>query len=106
VTTPIIIGSALMALNGQDDSEMGTTAVRKLVETLDTTFQIRCVRLISRSADANRSVFDLRPWHRGNWSYRAWHHQKSKKWNWACVTPSRPLVPVLMFRKLPDKVGW
>ena len=34
--TPIIIGSALMALNGQDDNEMGTTAVKKLVETLDT----------------------------------------------------------------------
>ena len=33
--TPIIIGSALMALNAQDDNEMGTTAVRKLVETLD-----------------------------------------------------------------------
>jgi elongation factor Tu len=33
--TPIVIGSALMALNGEDDKEMGTTAVRKLVETLD-----------------------------------------------------------------------
>merc|ERR1711939_27744 len=33
--TPIICGSALMALNGQDDNEMGTTAVKKLVETLD-----------------------------------------------------------------------
>jgi len=33
--TPIVIGSALMALNGQDDNEMGTTAVKKLVETLD-----------------------------------------------------------------------
>ncbi|MFP8965529.1 elongation factor Tu [Pokkaliibacter sp. CJK22405] len=33
--TPIIIGSALMALNGQDDKEMGVSAVRKLVETLD-----------------------------------------------------------------------
>lgn len=33
--TPIIIGSALMALEGKDDNEMGTTAVRKLVETLD-----------------------------------------------------------------------
>jgi len=33
--TPIIIGSALMALNGEDDNEMGTTAVKKLVETLD-----------------------------------------------------------------------
>ncbi len=33
--TPIIIGSARMALEGKDDNEMGTTAVRKLVETLD-----------------------------------------------------------------------
>ena len=33
--TPIVIGSALMALEGKDDNEMGTTAVRKLVETLD-----------------------------------------------------------------------
>jgi elongation factor Tu len=34
--TPIIIGSALMALEGKDDNEMGTTAVRKLVDALDT----------------------------------------------------------------------
>ncbi len=33
--TPVIIGSALMALEGKDDNEMGTTAVRKLVEALD-----------------------------------------------------------------------
>ena len=33
--TPIIIGSALMALEGKDDNEMGTSAVKKLVETLD-----------------------------------------------------------------------
>ncbi|MFT5720426.1 MAG: elongation factor Tu [Motiliproteus sp.] len=33
--TPIIPGSALMALNGQDDNEMGTTAVKKLIEALD-----------------------------------------------------------------------
>jgi len=33
--TPIVIGSALMALEGKDDNEMGTTAVKKLVETLD-----------------------------------------------------------------------
>ena len=33
--TPIIAGSALMALNGEDDNELGTTAVRTLVETLD-----------------------------------------------------------------------
>ena len=33
--TPIIPGSALMALNGEDDNEMGTTAVKTLVETLD-----------------------------------------------------------------------
>ena len=34
--TPIVIGSALMALEGKDDNAMGTSAVRKLVETLDT----------------------------------------------------------------------
>jgi elongation factor Tu len=34
--TPIIAGSALMALNGQDENELGTTAVKKLVEALDT----------------------------------------------------------------------
>ena len=33
--TPIIPGSALMALNGEDGNEMGTTAVKTLVETLD-----------------------------------------------------------------------
>ena len=33
--TPIVTGSALMALNGEDANEMGTTAVKKLVETLD-----------------------------------------------------------------------
>ena len=33
--TPIVVGSALMALEGRDDNEMGTTAVKKLVETLD-----------------------------------------------------------------------
>ena len=33
--TPIIPGSALMALEGKDDNELGTTAVKKLVETLD-----------------------------------------------------------------------
>jgi elongation factor Tu len=34
--TPIIAGSALMALNGQDEHELGTTAVKKLIEALDT----------------------------------------------------------------------
>jgi elongation factor Tu len=33
--TPIIVGSALMALEGRDDNGMGTSAVLKLVETLD-----------------------------------------------------------------------
>ncbi|WP_163836601.1 elongation factor Tu [Spartinivicinus ruber] len=33
--TPIITGSALMALEGKDDNGMGTSAVKKLVETLD-----------------------------------------------------------------------
>jgi len=34
--TPIIPGSALMALNGEDADGLGTSAVKKLVETLDT----------------------------------------------------------------------
>lgn len=33
--TPIITGSALMALEGKDDNGLGATAVKKLVETLD-----------------------------------------------------------------------
>ena len=33
--TPIICGSALMALEGKDDNNLGTTAVKTLVETLD-----------------------------------------------------------------------
>jgi len=33
--TPIICGSALMALNGEDDNGLGVTAVKTLVETLD-----------------------------------------------------------------------
>lgn len=33
--TPIIAGSALMALEGKDDNELGTTAVKKLIEALD-----------------------------------------------------------------------
>jgi elongation factor Tu len=34
--TPIICGSALMALEGKDDNELGTTAVKKLIDALDT----------------------------------------------------------------------
>ena len=33
--TPIICGSALMALNGEDENGLGVTAVKALVETLD-----------------------------------------------------------------------
>ena len=33
--TPIIVGSALMALEGKDDNELGTSAVTKLVAALD-----------------------------------------------------------------------
>ena len=33
--TPIICGSALMALEGKDDNALGTSAVKQLVETLD-----------------------------------------------------------------------
>ncbi len=33
--TPIVVGSALMALNGEDDKGMGTTAVANLIKALD-----------------------------------------------------------------------
>jgi elongation factor Tu len=33
--TPIVAGSALMALNGEDENELGTTSVKKLLEALD-----------------------------------------------------------------------
>jgi len=33
--TPIVPGSALMALNGEDENELGSTAVKKLLEALD-----------------------------------------------------------------------
>jgi elongation factor Tu len=33
--TPIIAGSALMALNGEDENGLGSTAVKTLIETLD-----------------------------------------------------------------------
>jgi elongation factor Tu len=33
--TPIVAGSALMALNGEDENELGSTAVKKLLEALD-----------------------------------------------------------------------
>ena len=47
--TPIIVGSALMALEGRDDNELGTTAVKKLVEALDLISLSQSVRLTSRS---------------------------------------------------------
>ena len=34
--TPIVVGSALMGLEGKDDDGLGTTAIEKLVEALDT----------------------------------------------------------------------
>jgi elongation factor Tu len=33
--TPIICGSALMALNGEDENELGTTSVKALIDVLD-----------------------------------------------------------------------
>lgn len=35
---PIIKGSALLALNGQDDDQLGTSAIHKLVDTMDAYF--------------------------------------------------------------------
>ncbi|QBN03233.1 elongation factor Tu [Pseudomonas aeruginosa] len=47
--TPIIIGSALMALEGKDDNGIGVSAVQKLVETWTPTFRSRFVPSTSRS---------------------------------------------------------
>ena len=46
--TPIIIGSALKALEG-DKSEIGVPAVVKLVDAMDATSRCRSVRSRSRS---------------------------------------------------------
>ena len=46
--TPIIVGSALKALEG-DTSDIGVPAVLKLVETLDPTFRSPSERLTSHS---------------------------------------------------------
>ena len=45
---PIIIGSALKALEG-DTSDIGMPAVQKLIETLMNTFPSQSVRLINHS---------------------------------------------------------
>ena len=42
--TPIIMGSALMALEGKDDNELGVSAVKTLVETLDSYIRSRSER--------------------------------------------------------------
>ena len=47
--TPIIAGSALMALNGEDDNELGTTAVRSWLKRWIATFLSQSVRLTCRS---------------------------------------------------------
>ncbi|WP_348852084.1 elongation factor Tu [Pseudomonas aeruginosa] len=72
--TPIIIGSALMALEGKDDNGIGVSAVQKLVETLDSHHIPEPVRAIDQpfpNADRRR-VLDLRPRCRGNRSCRAY----------------------------------
>ena len=42
--TPIIVGSALKALEG-DSSDIGVPSIIKLVEAMDTTFQSQSVQL-------------------------------------------------------------
>ncbi|MGU1101559.1 elongation factor Tu [Pseudomonas aeruginosa] len=51
--TPIIIGSALMALEGKDDNGIGVSAVQKLVETLDSYIPIGSALMALEGKDDN-----------------------------------------------------
>jgi elongation factor Tu len=66
--TPIIRGSALQALNGEE-GQFGVPAVLKLVETLDA-YIPEPVRAIDKPIlDANRRrILDFWSWYSGNWS--------------------------------------
>ena len=73
--TPIIVGSALKALEG-DTSEIGVPSVIKLVEALDS-----YIPEPERAIDGafllpiEDVFFDFRSWNRGDRPCRAWCHQ-------------------------------
>ena len=74
--TPIICGSALMALEGKDDNELGTTAVKTLVETLDSYIPEPERAIDGAIPDAGRGrVLYLRSRYGCYRSCRARHHQ-------------------------------
>jgi elongation factor Tu len=77
--TPIITGSALKALEG-DESEIGTRSIDKLVEALDSTFRSRSARWTAAVPDADRGrVLDLGSRHGGDGSCRARHRQGRRR---------------------------
>ena len=93
--TPIIIGSALKALEG-DKADMGEGAIFKLADALDT-YIPQPKRALGRPVpDAGgRRVLHLRSRHRG---HRAGWSAASSRWamnsrSWASSPPSRPCAP-------------
>ena len=65
--TPIIVGSALKALEG-DESDIGAPSIDKLIEALDTWIP-------EPERAGRRRILDLRSRHRRHRSYRARHRQ-------------------------------
>ena len=104
--TPIIHGSALKALEG-DQSEIGVPSIMKLVEALDTLHPDAGARRRQAVPDAGRGrVLDLGSWHGGDRPHRARHRQGRRR-NRDRRHPSdprrRPCTGVEMFRKLLDQ---
>ena len=104
--TPIIKGSALKALEG-DQSEIGVPSILKLVEALDTLHPAARARDRQAVPDAGRRrVLDLRPRHGGDRAHRARRSSRSatKSRSWASVRRQKTIVTgVEMFRKLLDQ---
>ena len=73
--TPIIIGSALKALEG-DKSDIGVKSVVKLVEEMDAYIPVPEARGGQAVPDAGGGrVLDLRPRHGGDGAHRARHRE-------------------------------
>ena len=74
-TTPIVVGSALKALEG-DQGELGEPSILKLAEALDSLHPPAQARHRRPVPDADRRrVLDLRPRHRRHRPHRARHRQ-------------------------------